>query len=260
MMQDSQHIRKEIVTIFQNHFRSSSSRTIQHLSLNVYLLLVGMKPAYLLDQNPFGVKVDIETKLSVFDRLLNDVCLKFAVKNQLGAISIRKEDIVIININSVLSNLEDETNQLFVDISSQLKEPRMLTDPTAVTAINRMITSLLVQLQPKEKTCFQLQTKSNWNISTLFGILLSYPIVYYYSDVSECVNCLAHVDLHSQKLFVQLEGLTDQQLIYSFTYPVLLNEFCAIKTDSWTRVLQQQFSNFQISLERTIVNLDVVLL
>ena len=237
-----------------------NSKTIKNLALNVYLVLVGLKPAYLLDQNPFGSKDDIETKLTLLDRLVHDISIKFTSKSLLCAISIREEDIIIINTEFVLSNLDDN-NTLLVDISSDLKEPRVLTDQAAMTFINQMVSSTIMQLKSKTQTCsFQLQTEATWNISTLFGILLNYPVVYYYSDFSDCTNCLGHVDLCSHKLLLQLDDQTDPKLIYSFTYPVKLREMCADKTEMWTQKLMQQFPSFRFTLETTTVNLDVVLL
>ena len=259
-MQDSQQTIKAISTICQNQFRRTSSKTIQNLALNVYLVLVGLKPAYLLDQNPFSSKDDIETKLTLLDRLVRDISTKFTSKKLLCAISIREEDIIIINTKFILSNLDDK-NTLFVDISSDLEEPKVITDQVAMTFINQMVSSTIIQLKSKTQTCsFQLQTEATWNISTLFGILLNYPVVYYYSDFSDCTNCLGHIDLYSHKLLLHLEDQTDPKLIYSFTYPVKLREMCSAKTEMWTQKLKQQFPSCRFTLDTITVNLDVVLL
>ena len=36
--------------------------------------------------------------------------------------------------------------------------------------------------EKSEKIIFEVQLKDNWNITTIFGILIDYPIVYWYED------------------------------------------------------------------------------
>lgn len=57
------------------------------------------------------------------------------------------------------------------------------------------------------------------NHTTVFGYLLGYPIVYYYSSMT----FLNVTILKNIRLYAQINGLKDETLVYSFSYPIHAN-------------------------------------
>jgi hypothetical protein len=107
---------------------------------------------------------------------------------------------------------------------------------------------------------FCLTTPSGWNMSTLFGLLLNYPVVYYYSDIVCGNNCLAQVDLKCIQSALQA-GVDRKVTLFSFSFPLCLQDLLSDAVHDWTRKKHQDlWTGFDIQSEIKIVNLDVVLL
>ena len=76
------------------------------------------------------------------------------------------------------------------------------------------------------------------NRSTVFGLLLGYPVVYWYRNVSTADNCLSHVPLRVFRILA-VDSTEDSQptVIYSFTVPDHLYSHCQFLIDNWQKQL-----------------------
>ena len=76
------------------------------------------------------------------------------------------------------------------------------------------------------------------NRSTVFGLLLGYPVVYWYRNVVTADNCLSHVPLRLFRILA-VDSTADSQptAIYSFTVPEQLYSHCQSLIDSWQKQL-----------------------
>ena len=246
-----------IFSIFRHHFRRTSIRNLQDLSFNVYLVLLKVKPAYLLDVNPFAGIRDPEAKLAKMGDICNEISRKLDTL-EVRAMIIKNTDILIFNFDELTANLlsYEENKIAIVDISHTLKEPRILSGKSILKSILEMTTSVHEQItKNKERFCHEIETEDFWNITTLFGILLDYPVVLYYSDTINCDNCLGHVDLFCHKVFL---NCNEKNLVFSFSCPVSLNDQTSI--ESWRKDLEDKWKTLDLSWETAVVNLDVVLL
>lgn len=87
---------------------------------------------------------------------------------------------------------------------------------------------------------FTLELSPDVNRSTVFGLLLGYPVVYWYSDVTGADNCLSHVPLQLIRITAVDSTTTrdsEPTVIYSFTVPEQLYSHCHSQIDSWQKQL-----------------------
>jgi len=85
---------------------------------------------------------------------------------------------------------------------------------------------------------FSLELTPDMNRSTVFGLLLGYPVVYWYSNVTSADNCLSQVPLRMLKISA-VDSTTDSQptVIYSFTVPEQLYSHCRFAIENWEKQL-----------------------
>eukprot|EP00057_Strongylocentrotus_purpuratus_P011466 XP_011665940.1 PREDICTED: UPF0739 protein C1orf74 homolog [Strongylocentrotus purpuratus] len=131
-----------------------------------------------------------------------------------------KDDIFVINkqimrrkLAQFVSKLTDEyarseQNNLservctFIDVSGKLPNPT-LADRKITEEMMIISKDILRQVEagfadPRHSSgdlILTLQLEDDWNVSTIFGLLLGYPVLYWYQvDIQD--NCLAHTPLH----------------------------------------------------------------
>jgi len=85
---------------------------------------------------------------------------------------------------------------------------------------------------------FTPELTPDMNRSTVFGLLLGYPVVYWYKDVTTADNCLSHVPLRLFRILaVDSTANSQPTVIYSFTVPEQLYSHCQFLIDSWQKQL-----------------------
>jgi len=85
---------------------------------------------------------------------------------------------------------------------------------------------------------FLLELTPDVNRSTVFGLLLGYPVVYWYSNITSADNCLSHVPLRVFRISA-VDSVVDSHptVIYSFTVPQQLYSHCQLLIDNWQKRL-----------------------
>ena len=85
---------------------------------------------------------------------------------------------------------------------------------------------------------FTLELSPDINRSTVFGLLLGYPVVYWYNNATSADNCLSHVPLRLFQISA-VDSTVDSQpaVIYSFTIPEQLYSNCQFFIDNWQKQL-----------------------
>lgn len=88
-----------------------------------------------------------------------------------------------------------------------------------------------------------LELSPEVNRTSVFGLLLGYPVVYWYSNVSSADNCLSQVPLRLFRILtVDSMGDRPMTVIYSFTVPEQLYGHCQSFVDSWQKHLLSSVS------------------
>ena len=140
------------------------------ISLNLYMLCTRRKPSLLLDFCRFE------------NSGLDKACLN-AVGD--GAFILKLDlDYFVFNKTILVSHLHrilTENTSVYIDISSSNPSP-VLCSSTIVTQINSSVEQVLLNLEKSKNSFLYLENTEFWNLSTLFGVLLGFPVVYWYSQ------------------------------------------------------------------------------
>jgi len=103
-------------------------------------------------------------------------------------------------------------------------------------------------------TQFNIQPPVNMNRTTLYGVLLGYPVVYWYDDVNGAGNCLSMIPL--QVITVSVPVNTGNCDIYSFSFPEALLCECSESVNAWRSQLVEKYEHRQAS-RQTVGNLCI---
>ena len=92
------------------------------------------------------------------------------------------------------------------------------------------------------------------NRTALYGVLLGYPVVYWYKDVSGAGNCLSMIPLRVTTVTVSANARNCD--IYSFSIPEALFHECKESVNAWCSELIEKFEQLQDN-SGTIENLCI---
>ena len=133
-----------------------------------------------------------------------------------------------------------------------------------------MIKNISAQLEntlpeTRDTTIKDIIIHSDWNITTIFGILLNYPVVYWYGDMVDAKTCLSHKDLINYQITntFTAHNAVVERTVYSFTIPeCVINESLQRSVDLWVSKHCEcgKINNVILKCKKTKVNLSSVLL
>ena len=111
----------------------------------------------------------------------------------------------------------------------------------------------------------EIIVKPEWNITTLFGILLDYPVVYWYEDIEDGKTCLACKDLirYNVSYNSSLESHSNKSSLVSFTIPkCVFSSSIEASIEKWITQCRElaTINKANISCEKKQVNLSTVVL
>ena len=199
----------------------------RELSLTLYFLSKSLKPGFLWDIGSVST-----------EKLLK---LSFMLEELL--VIIIEQDYYVCSKKALAKHLDCLLDELpiIIDVSGDKTVPEILQD-RKLSDIHNMIKNVKGQVEELQESVLVLQIQETWNISTLFGLLLGYPIVYYYN--SGCTqNCL-----NNTNILVFRVGYQDVWPI-SFTVPAELYEQCRASIDNWKSKIEEKFLEIDINIE-----------
>lgn len=235
-------------SILKNHFpKKSWKKHYQKIIFFISSVNNGVKPSLLWD---FGGCVTVEI-LSAF---LNDLKILNMISKDVILIKV-ENDFLITNLNLALDRLNK--NRLFIDVSKKLSEPVIIEENESV---RKMITSLKAKLENFKRNEKFLDIEiNNLCVPTLFGVLLDYPIIYFYESSS--LNALFRLKVF--EVFCRPKNGAERIAIYSFSIPEsLCDPVVDIRVASWfdsLRIVNQSFFS-DLSLESKIENVNCFIL
>ncbi|XP_009460731.1 PREDICTED: UPF0739 protein C1orf74 homolog, partial [Nipponia nippon] len=136
----------------------------------------------------------------------------------------------------------------FMDVSAGRRSPG-LCGPAEAEAIRDHLAALLAHLRAAEATATGPVSSSEvvpagWNLCTIVGVLLGYPVAYAFSVEESTENCLALAPLRVFTVQASCprikNGLRVQ--IYSFSIPESLCAELKEVLDAWCDELKEAFS------------------
>ncbi|KAM9002164.1 UPF0739 protein C1orf74 homolog [Sarcophilus harrisii] len=234
-----------------------------HLAGEVRAVAGGLKPAVLYDCNAAGA--------DQVQRYVGELQTLGFLPQTLHILELG-ENILIVNPRQVCQHIQHVllSPMTFVDISSFRSHPALcLLDELG--DLKDHLVEILTHLQSLDGNPLLPISRSElssdgWNLCTVFGILLGYPVPYFFHPAQGDSNCLALIPLHvftAQTSCCWLTGLPQIQL-YSFSVPESLYPALKDILDMWGEDLrarcgaQGDFTDLTISTD--IVTLPSVVL
>lgn len=211
------------------------TKKYKELSLILYFLMEGKKPSFLWDLGNVITSDLLKLKIFFSDLVVINISGDYLVSTS----ELIKQHFQDLNMNF----------PLIVDISCDRKEPQIATSEIIVDQ-KCMTVEVMKQISDSAEEVIDLPSKESWNISTLFGILLGYPVVYYY-DISNENNCLSNRDLLVHKI-----GIKD---IWATSFSVPANIEVGSRISQWAETVIN-VSTDDIIFQTESVNLHSVVL
>ncbi|XP_074078673.1 UPF0739 protein C1orf74 homolog [Macrotis lagotis] len=211
-----------------------------HLAGEVRAVARGLKPAVLYDYNAAGAD-QVQRYVGELQRLgLLPQALHIL---ELGG------NILIVNPGQVCQHMQQVllNPMTFVDISNFRSLPA-LCQLNELGDLKNHLTEIMTHLQSLQRNPLLPISRSElssvgWNLCTIFGILLGYPVPYFFHPTQGDSNCLAMIPLRvftTRTSCCWLTGLGQIQL-YSFSIPESLYPALKDKLDIWRQDLRARF-------------------
>lgn len=198
---------KIVCSVFNSSF---SSKHLKVVYINLSSVSIGIKPSYLWD---IPAKID---HLQI-NRMLSLLKEKKLISKNTFTLKLG-DDIFCSNVMEIkyLQQNLSELFKKFVNCSSELESPELMTD---VVGVHEMLNELLeLILKNVSKEMLDIEIKKGWCMPCIYGFLLGYPVIYW---TSSCDNNLSHQPLYLFKVNYSNKYFTSKEL-YSFTVPCVV--------------------------------------
>ena len=150
-----------------------SHRALDELSFNLLSLLSNWRSAHLVDTCTVSAAQAKDLVEQAFE----------SREQEFVAISLSSGDVVLANRERLLRGLNSERH--VVNVSLQPDCPRLEERPT----VNAMCLKLHGMLDASKDTVIHVDVhKEAWNLTTLFGAVLDYPVVYWFEGERHCLD------------------------------------------------------------------------
>ncbi|XP_048354268.1 UPF0739 protein C1orf74 homolog [Sphaerodactylus townsendi] len=235
-----------------------------HLAGEILAVAASLKPAFLYDYNLAGCS-QILSYVHQLQTISELGC-------RLHILSIA-DNVLIINLGMTVHWLETlllENKISFIDVSAARTSPGFC-DTADIDSIKGHIYEILNHLKALAADTSQVLSSSavfsaEWNLCTLFGVLLGYPAAYSFPAAKTFGNCLSLAPLRVftvQAIFCRISNDLRVRL-YSFSVPEDLYSVVKTGINEWCENLQdasrsqKDFSDLSITTE--VVTLEAVAL
>lgn len=233
----------------------SVSRSLD-LAAQVLAVDLGLKPALLYDSNAACAE-QVQQYLSSLQ------------STQLVSKSLLTLDfngnVVIVNPLAVRSNVE----QLFgdgrvavIDVRHSLDQPAVLgTVQEEVKRTAQELLLVLERLKGAAQPQYVAEKAEEWNLCTVFGLVLGYPATYWFDQTVSHDNCLAMTPLLVTAASAGWQpGATSHRFcLYSFSVPAALVQELQTNLELWTVRLRDRFDKQHVLKDLEICQNTVIL-
>ncbi|KAM8867167.1 UPF0739 protein C1orf74 homolog [Synchiropus picturatus] len=217
------------------------------LAAQVSAVNLGLKPALLYDTNA-------ATPEQV-TRYLTSLQSDQLVSDSLHTLHLN-DNTLIFNQVTLRSNLQRILNQdgmIVMDVCQSLETPTIIDGP-----LRSIVQDLLCLLEGQfKKTCCVAERSNEWNLCTVFGLLLGYPATYWFDQTKSFENCLSMTPLSVTTASATLHR--HRFSLYSFSVPAALLKYTQAALEDWKLRLQKGFQQQNVFQDLTISHAAVTL-
>ncbi|XP_036426799.1 UPF0739 protein C1orf74 homolog [Colossoma macropomum] len=217
------------------------------LAVQILAVNLGLKPAILYDSNAASAEQILQ-----YVNSLEEIGL---LSRALQIVSIDGNTLVVNSelMKSHLAELLQKRSLITFDVCPWREQPTM---SGMESKTEDMVKDILAFLMNKEETQSSVsvlgeELYGQWNLCTLFGILLGYPASYWFDQSQGFENCLSMTPLVVNKVWVcwQTGDGKHCSCIYSFSVPEILWSETYTHIEQWTKLLRQRFSKQAVLTE-----------
>jgi len=182
-------------------------KNISDISINLIALLVGLKPSVLWD----FCSVDIEKLTFVLRNAFE------ARTHELSVLEVNG-DLFVCELPSLVRHLRQCARNTRVVIDVSKNQSPCLANSDVLNQVTEMTLNVLQQIEKLRElrstsdqldvdfsTSGQLDVDFRWNVTTLYGLLLGFPVLYWFNHSESLDNCLSFQDLQVHSLEVSSE-------------------------------------------------------
>ncbi|XP_063071084.1 UPF0739 protein C1orf74 homolog [Engraulis encrasicolus] len=237
------------------------SRTVC-LDLAAQLLAtdIGLKPAVLYDINGASPEQ--------VGNYLNALQENNFVSSALHIVALAGTTLIV-NIKQMVAHLHDlllEERLVVIDVCPSLVQPALSDMKGSGTedAVKVMLEYFTTKSASQERSLIMEISEDimqDWNLCTVFGVLLGYPATYWFDQDKSFENCLNLVPLLVTKVSLTwLSGVERHNFnLFSFSIPEMLFTHAETLFECWTQTLQQQLKRQTVFTDLNIIKTTVTL-
>lgn len=238
----------------------------QSLNLAGMVLAVdlGLKPALLYDSNGAGSE-QVQQYASALQcsQLVSKSILTLDFSGNtlvVNPLSVRR------NLEQVLCGSSSNSSSVrVIDVRHSLEKPVISDGFTpelqSVTRELLLVLRACEQLTQAEKPLCVEEKCRGWNLCTVFGLLLGYPVTYWFDQTSSFENCLSMTPLMVTTATATWQTGSDDHrcCLFSFSVPAVLLTQTRSDLDSWRLHLQERFQRQSVFKDLVICQNTVTL-
>nr|XP_054594489.1 UPF0739 protein C1orf74 homolog [Nothobranchius furzeri] len=212
------------------------------LAAHVSAVEAGLKPALLYDSNG-ACAAQVQQYLSSLQSLQ-------LVSESLFTLDLNGNSLIV-NTGAVRSNLERvlcDDSVAVIDVCHSLDQPAVSNSQRGeMKSVMEDLLLLLEQHEEAEKPLY-VEKSEEWNLCAVFGVLLGFPVTYWFDQTESFENCLSMTPLMviTASASWQADGPHHRCCLYSFTLPAALQEETRPKLEDWELRLQERFKQQRI--------------
>nr|XP_046239568.1 UPF0739 protein C1orf74 homolog [Scatophagus argus] len=233
----------------------------QSLDLAIQVLAVdlGLKPALLYDTN--------SASADQVQQYLSSLQSSQLVSKSLLTLDLNGNSLIV-NPVAVRPNVEQllhRSNVAVIDVCHSLDRPA-ITDPLRgeLKSTTRDLLLLLgefEQLKEAEKPHYVGEKSEQWNMCTVFGLLLGYPVTYWFDQTKSFENCLSMTPLVVTTASVtwQADSASHKCCLYSFSVPAVLLQEIQPNLENWRLCLHKRFQGQNVLKDLAVCQSTVTL-
>ncbi|XP_029947193.1 UPF0739 protein C1orf74 homolog [Salarias fasciatus] len=235
-----------------------------NLAAQVCAVDVGLKPSLLYDINGADAE-QLQEYLSSLQSLQ-------LVSRSLLVMSLNGNSFIV-NPATVKTNIQqmlEDSSVAVVDVCHSLESPTIANlQKCELRSVGQELLNLMEEFEKHEeaeKPLYVGEGIEDWNLCSVFGLLLGYPVVYWFDQTTGFENCLSMTPLMviTASATWQADATAHRCGLYSFSLPAALQEETQSNLDSWKLRLQEKFEQQHVlkdlSLSQSHVTLSSVCL
>lgn len=222
------------------------------LAAQVSAVDLGLKPALLYDSNSAGA--------DQVQQYLSSLQSSQLVSKSLLTLDLNGNTLIVNpqTARSYVEQLIHGNNVAVIDICHSLEKPT-ITDPLR-GELRSMTHDLLLllrgfeELKEAEKPYYVGEKSEEWNLCTVFGLLLGFPVTYWFDQTKSFENCLSMTPLMvtTASATWQADTAGHRCCLYSFSVPAVLLKAVQSNLETWRLCLQERFQQQNILQDLTV--------